>query len=127
MNEMTLIRINGAGFPQRRNPPHPVGRTLTKGKFYGLEGYEDLPICNYAATLIERLPLEAALASGRVWMRNAESRHGKWREIKAAADIPALRVVVCEGDYDTCSSMSVLPYMPEFYHIPREGVGAYNL
>jgi hypothetical protein len=85
------------------------------GLFFAHADHNDLP--GYG-TWTSSHDLAWMLDHGRVWVANAEAEAQHWTEIHSVEDLPAFESEIYE-DWDSCTStLSVYPYMPEFYWLP---------
>ena len=87
------------------------------GLFFAHADHNDLP--GYG-TWTSTHDLAWMLDHGRVWMTNAEAADEarEWTEIHSVEDLPVFESEFHE-DWDSCTStLSVYPYMPEFYWLP---------
>lgn len=97
-----FVRCN-KGFSQKHTGP------VAGGRFWALAEANDIPSVDEEMTAVE------AFCNFRVWMQNAETAGG-WSEID---QVPEFKKVYVD-DVDGCTVCAVvLPYMPEFYMVPR--------
>lgn len=87
------------------------------GLFFAHAVHNDLPGAGSWTSVHD---LAWMLDHGRVWMANAEAEAEaqEWTEIHSVEDLPVFESEIHEV-WDSCScTLSVYPYMPEFYWLP---------
>ena len=85
------------------------------GLFFAHADHNDLP--GYG-TWTSVHDLAWMLDHGRVWVANAEAEAQEWTEVHSVEDLPVFKSEI-HDDWDSCAAtLSVYPYMPEFYWLP---------
>ena len=86
--------------------------TVEQGVFLALQDCHDLPLGNLVNADLPHL-----LRVGRVWVGKAGTSP-EWTEVKAVSDLPKFKSSVAENYEALSFSISVSPFMPQFFFTP---------
>lgn len=115
---MQLVRTNDLPARVKKQCPVPQDAGTVTGLFFALASGHDLP---YGSKLISADVVQL-LKHGSLWIGKAGT-NPDWQRVTKISDLPKFKPFGYD-DYDSCmSGTAVMPYMPQFFWVPRNWRG----